>query len=77
MPMPPAPITTTVSPARTSPVRTADPYPVVTPHPINAALSNGVPWSTLTKEAFGTTVYSENVPSKHIWPTSSPRAWKR
>ena len=77
MPTPPTPITTTVSPAVASPVLTVLPYPVVTPHPTNAALSSGTLSSTLTTDAVGTTVYSENVPSKHIWPTSWPRAWKR
>ncbi len=37
MPTPPTPMTTTVSPGRTSATRVAEPQPVVTPQPTSAA----------------------------------------
>lgn len=76
-PMPPIPMTTAVSPARRSAVRTEEPKPVVTPQPTSAARSSGKPSSIFTADFTGTTVCRANVPSRHIWPRSSPRAWNR
>ena len=71
------PTTTAVSPARSSAVRTAEPKPVVTPQPTSAARCSGKPSSIFTTDFTGTTVCFANVPRRHIWPMSSPRAWKR
>ncbi|SHL02359.1 hypothetical protein SAMN05443637_116103 [Pseudonocardia thermophila] len=68
---------TAVSPARSSALRTAEPNPVVTPQPTSTATCSGNPSSIFTTDFTGTTVCRANVPSRHIWPMSSPRAWKR
>ncbi len=74
MPTPPAPMTTTVSPGRTSATLVAEPQPVVTPQPTSAATSSGMSGSTLTSDASCTVMYGEKVPSRHIWMTRCPRA---
>ena len=68
MPMPPTPMTITVSPARTAAVLTAEPQPVGTPQPTSTALSSGRSSSTLTAEFWWMTPYWLNVPSMHIAP---------
>jgi len=60
------PMTTAVSPARSSAVRTAEPKPVVTPQPTSAARCSGKPSSIFTTDFTGTTVCLANVPSRHI-----------
>src|SRR5215471_21280242 len=77
MPTPPTPYTTVVSPGRTPPALTAVPQPVGTPQPTSATISSGRSSSILTQECSDTVEYSENVPSRHIWPKSRPSAWKR
>jgi len=62
------------SPGRTFAVFTTLPNPVGTQHSSRSKLPNGLPRSTLTTEAIGTTVYSEKAPRRHIWPMPSPRA---
>ena len=70
VPMPPMPTTTTVSPGWTLPMCTADPHPVVTPHPTSAALSSGMSFSILITEVSCTTQCSANVPSRDMAPRS-------
>jgi hypothetical protein len=77
MPTPPIPYTTVVSPGRTPPALTAVPQPVGTPQPASATVSSGRSSSILMQECSDTTDRSENVPSRHIWPKSSPSAWNR
>ena len=77
MPTPPIPYTTVVSPGRTPPAFTAVPHPVDTPQPTRATVASGRSSSTLTQEYSETTDRSEKVPSRHIWPKSSPSAWNR
>ena len=77
MPTPPQPTTTTVSPGCTSAAYTAEPQPVVTPHPTSAALSSGMSSSILMQLSCEATVYSPNVPMQHIRPRSWPLAWWR
>ena len=78
MPMPPMPMTMTVSPAFTSPAWTAVPQPVPTPQPVRQATSSGMSLGILTVERTSTVVISANVPSPHIWPTGVPsEVWKR
>ena len=78
MPMPPMPMTMTVSPALTSPAWTAVPQPVPTPQPTRQATSSGMSLGIFTVERTSTVVISANVPSPHIWPTSAPsEVWKR
>src|SRR6201997_4591970 len=76
-PTPPIPYTTVVSPGRTPPALTAVPQPVGTPQPASATVSSGRSSSILMQECSDTTDRSENVPSRHIWPKSSPSAWNR
>ncbi len=66
-----------VSPGSVSAACTAEPNPVGTPHPISTTLSSGTSGSTLMAECSEITDRSENVPSMHIPPTSSPPEWKR
>ena len=54
LPIPPQPITTTVSPGLTSAVLTADPQPVVTPQPKRQARERGISSSILIIDASGT-----------------------
>src|SRR6516225_2957964 len=77
MPTPPIPYTTVVSPGRTPPAFTAVPQPVGTPQPTSATVSSGRSSSILMQECSDTTERWENVPSRHIWPKSSPSAWNR
>src|SRR5690625_1320825 len=78
IPTPPAPTTTTVSPALTSATLVAEPQPVVTPQPTRQATSNGISLSILTTEDWWTVTYGEKVPSRHIGMTFSPSAvWMR
>src|SRR5829696_7668700 len=77
LPTPPAPKTTTVSPARTPAACTALPQPVGTPQPTSAATWNGMSSGMGMTENSLTTAYSENVPSTHSPPKSSPFWWKR
>ncbi len=77
IPTPPIPYTTVVSPGRTPPAFTAVPHPVGTPQPASATVASGRSSSILTQECSDTTDRCENVPSRHIWPKSSPSAWNR
>ena len=61
-PTPPAPITTTDSPAWTFAVFRTAPIPVVTAQPISAAISGGVLGSTLIAADAATTCRSPKVP---------------
>ena len=61
-PTPPAPMTTTLSPARTPAVLTTAPKPVVTAQPISAASSGGVPGSIGIAASCATTWRSPKVP---------------
>ncbi len=54
MPTPPAPMTTTFSPGRTSATLVAEPQPVVTPQPTSAASSSGMSGSIFTTDAWCT-----------------------
>ncbi|OBB68552.1 hypothetical protein A5758_08775 [Mycobacterium sp. 852014-50255_SCH5639931] len=72
MPIPPVPITTTVSPPRTPARRADDPYPVGTAHASRAAGTSGKPGSILTSEFAATTVCSANAPILDTWPRSRP-----
>src|SRR5271166_6060789 len=63
-----------VSPGSTAAACTAEPHPVGTPQPISASLSRGRSSSTFTQDSSDTVAYSENVPSMHMPPTSSPSA---
>ena len=62
MPTPPQPNTTHVDPGATFAVLMAAPTPVVTPHPMSEAMSNGTSSSILTAASCGTTSSSANVP---------------
>src|SRR5882724_2131634 len=74
MPTPPTPMTTTVSPGRVSPIAVAEPQPVETPQPTNAALSSGMSFPILTTDAWCTVTYGLKVPNMHIFMTRwSPR----
>src|SRR5256886_4580805 len=75
MPTPPAPKITTVSPGRTSPALVAEQKPVVTPQLTSAASSNGMSSSIFTQDHSEMTARSENVPSTHMPPRSSPLSW--
>ena len=66
-----------MSPGRTPPAFTAVPQPVGTPQPTSATVSSGRSSSILMHECSDTTERWENVPSRHIWPKSSPSAWNR
>jgi len=77
MPTPPAPMTTTFSPGRTSATLVAEPHPVVTPQPTSAATSSGMSGSIFTTDAWCTVMEGENVPSRHIWTASWPCACTR
>ena len=57
-PTPPAPNTTTEEPGSTLAVFKTDPIPVVTAHPITAAISWGKEGGMTTHETAGTTTYS-------------------
>src|SRR5581483_11686086 len=60
-PTPPQPITSTLSPGRTTALRSTAPTPVVTPHPSSAARSSGSDLSIGTTAAAGISVYSARV----------------
>ena len=72
LPIPPQPITTTVSPGLTSAVLTAEPQPVVTPQPRRQARDSGRSSSILTTDASDTVPYWAKVPSSDAAPTSWP-----
>ncbi|OBH32366.1 hypothetical protein A5692_15060 [Mycobacterium sp. E342] len=72
VPIPPVPITTTVSPPRTPARRAADPYPVGTAQASRAAGSRGRPESIFTSELAATTVCSANAPILDTWPRLRP-----
>ena len=71
-PMPPAPMTTTVSPGLTSPAYTEEPQPVVTPHPTSAACFSGMSSSILMQLSTFATACEENVPIPHIFVRPTP-----
>jgi hypothetical protein len=58
MPMPPQPITTTVSPGATLAVLKIAPTPVMTPQPISAARSSGMSCRIFTKAFSCTSICS-------------------
>ena len=74
LPIPPHPITTTVSPGLTPAVFTAEPQPVVTPQPTRQARLSGRSSSILTTDASGTVPYCANAPSQASAPMSRPLA---
>ena len=53
------------------------PQPVGTPQPTRTAVSSGSQSSTLTTEYWEIVARSENVPTRHMAPMSSPPAWNR
>src|SRR5258708_2284541 len=70
-PIPPAPITTTVSPGRVPAVRTAAPQPVITPQLTRATARSGTAGSTLTQALWETTANCRNVPRPQNPPSPS------
>ncbi|OCB52885.1 hypothetical protein A9X02_01355 [Mycobacterium malmoense] len=72
MPMPPVPITTTVSPPRTPARRAAEPYPVGTAQASSAAGTSGKSGSIFTSEFAATTVCSAKAPIFDTWPRRRP-----
>ena len=66
-----------VSPGSVAAACTAEPKPVGTPQPISTTLSSGRSGSTLMAEFSEMTARSENVPSMHMPPKSSPPPWNR
>ena len=66
-----------VSPGSVAAACTAEPKPVGTPQPISTTLSSGRSGSTLMAECSEMTARSENVPSMHMPPRSSPPEWNR
>src|SRR5271168_454359 len=77
MPIPPTPMTITVSPTLTCAEFTAEPQPVPTPHPSRHNVSNGISFGTFTALLTSTVVYSENVDNPAIWPTGRPARCNR
>ena len=63
MPMPPTPITATLSPGLVPARSVAEPKPVATPQDTRATTSNGRSGSTLMSEASFTRMCSEKVPT--------------
>ena len=76
-PSPPTPTTATLSPGRTSAAYTAEPQPVVAPHPSRQILSRGRSSRTFTADHSCTMQCSANVPRPAITMASWPRAWMR
>jgi hypothetical protein len=66
-----------VSPGSVAAACTAEPKPVGTPQPISTTLSSGRSSSTLMAECSEIVARSENVPSMHMPPMSSPPRWNR
>ena len=64
--------TTTVSPGQTSAVLTAEPQPVITPHPSRHARDSGRSSSTLITDASDSVPYCEKLPTPAMMPTSLP-----
>jgi hypothetical protein len=66
IPTPPQPTTATVAPGSTLAVLITEPTPVITPHPIRAATSNGTSSAIFTAPSRGTTICSANPPQPAI-----------
>ena len=71
-PMPPQPITATVSPGSTFAVRNTAPTPVMTPQPISAARSSGMSSRIFTTAFSCTSICSANRQRWANWWTASP-----
>ena len=71
-PMPPAPMTTTVSPGWTLARLSTAPAPVTTAQPMRQAASNGMSLSITTAWLSATTVRSVNTPALANWKAFSP-----
>ena len=68
-PMPPQPITATVSPGRTCAVLITAPTPVVTPQPMSAALSSGMSGRIFTSMCSCTSSCSAKLDRSKNWYT--------
>ena len=73
-PTPPAPMTTTSSPARTLAAFTAAPTPVMTPHVKSEAMSSGISSGTGAIWEVSTTTFSAKAPQFMAWKTYVPSA---
>ena len=70
--MPPAPITTTVSPGRTLARLSTAPAPVTTAQPMRQAVARGTSSGMTTAWLSATTVRSVNTPALANWKAFSP-----
>ena len=68
-PMPPQPITATISPGRTCAVFSTAPTPVVTPQPMSAALSSGMSGRIFTSMFSCTSSCSAKLDRSKNWKT--------
>ena len=74
MPIPPTPITTTVSPARMPERFATEPKPVGMAHDSSALGTSGRCGSIFTSEFVDTTVCLANAPTFARWPSGLPSA---